>query len=185
MIDPAVLVCMPHLQRFSRRTFCPCRSGTRRPRSARPTSVAILVFVVEPGAFRLAKLLLDPHCSVQEVDILDSERQQLGDPQAKGRLCDHHCLTPCWHCLSQGLHRATDSWTIRSRSERAMLSRATGGWTSRADLGLPLRRWTAPEAAVFPVERILGSVADPRPTPVRCARERAAWNRSWCRQCAC
>jgi hypothetical protein len=55
------------------------------------------------------KLPLDPHCSSQEVDILNSERQRLGDPQAKAAVRDHHYLAPRWHCLSQGLHLATDN----------------------------------------------------------------------------
>jgi len=55
------------------------------------------------------KLPLAPHCSSQEVDILDPERQQLGDPQAKAGVRDHHCLGPRRHCLSQACTCATDN----------------------------------------------------------------------------
>ena len=143
----------------------------------------ILVFLVEPGAYRLAKLPLDPHCSSQEGHILRSERQQLGNPQAKAGVCDHHCLTPRWHCLSQGLHRATDSGTIRSRSERGMLGRATG-------LDVKSRSWTAAEkmdrtrSRSVPGERTWDrSLTKACTCEVRTIASRR--NRSRCRQGAC
>ena len=68
------------------------------------------------------KLPLDPHCSSRELDILDPERQQLGDPQTKAGVRDHHCLTPRWHCLSQRLHlrhrQRDNSLTLRPREAK-------------------------------------------------------------------
>jgi hypothetical protein len=118
--------------RLSRRS----RSGTRRHVKANIRR-DLGVF---GGTRRLPsrKAATRSHCSLQEGHILNSERQQLGNAQAKAGVCDHHCLTPRWHCLSQGLQRATDSGTIRSRSERGMLGRATG-------LDVKSRSWTAAE----------------------------------------
>jgi hypothetical protein len=80
----------------------------------------ILIFWVEPGASRLAKaatrfaLLFVPGSR-----DLGLGAPQLGDPQVKAGLRDHHCLTPCWHCLSQGLHprhrQRDDSLSLRAR----------------------------------------------------------------------
>ena len=53
---------------------------------------------------------------------MDPERQQLGDPQAKAGVRDHHHLAPRWHCLSQVLHlrhrQRSDSCTLGPRQAK-------------------------------------------------------------------
>jgi hypothetical protein len=67
---------------------------------------------------------------------LDSKRQQLGDPQAKAGVRDHHCLAPRWHGLSQGLHLRHGQRDDSLSSDRGRVNRLTG-------LDATSRSWTA------------------------------------------